>query len=191
MTSIETIPGWRDKSGAELLAFSQANPQTSQPVPAAPMQKWLRLNDLLMRVDGVFTGLIPTIAANPQTPPDMARKIRGMLSEFEENPLAAIETNSDEYAPLFAWLMGSVSLPSAEIAKFYALGGGRKYPEFADEAEATAAQAAAIAAADRLAAKSAIETRAGAASFAAAASYDAGDGADAITAAGEAAWEAE
>jgi len=54
-----------------------------------------------------------------------------------------------------------------------------------------AAQAAAIAAADRLAAKAAIETRAGAASFAAAASYDAGDGAEAITAAGVAAWEAE
>jgi hypothetical protein len=151
MTSIETIPGWRDKSGAELLAFSQANPQTAAPVPAAPMQKWLRLNDLLMRVDGVFTGLIPTIAANPATPPDMARKIRGMLSEFEENPQAAIETNEDEYAPLFAWLMGSVSLPGAEIAKFYALGGGRKYPLFADEAEATAAQAAAIAAEDEAA----------------------------------------
>jgi hypothetical protein len=190
MTSIETIPGWRDKSGAELLAFSQSNPQTAAPVPAAPMQKWLRLNDLLMRVDGVFAGLIPTIAADSETPVDMARKIRGLLSEFEENPSAAIETNSDEYAPLFAWLMGKVSLPGAEIAKFYALGGGRKYPLFATEAEATAAQAAAILAADRLAAKSAIETRAGAASFAAAASYDAGDGAEAITAAGEAAWEA-
>jgi hypothetical protein len=56
-------------------------------------------------------------------------------------------------------------------------------------AEATAAKLAAILAADRLEAKSAIETRAGAASFAAAASYDAGDGADEITAAGEAAWE--
>jgi hypothetical protein len=53
------------------------------------------------------------------------------------------------------------------------------------------AKAAAMLAADRLAAKSAIETRAGAASFAAAASYDAGDGAAAITAAGEAAWGAE
>jgi hypothetical protein len=57
-------------------------------------------------------------------------------------------------------------------------------------AEVTAAKAAAMLAADRLAAKSAIETRAGAASFAAAASYDAGDGADEITAAGVAAWEA-
>jgi hypothetical protein len=102
------------------------------------------LNDLLMRVDGVFVGIIPALAANPATPPDMARKIRGMLSEFEENPLAAIETNSDEYAPLFAWLMGSVSLPGDQIAKFYALGNGRKYPLFASEAEATAAQAAAI-----------------------------------------------
>jgi hypothetical protein len=54
-----------------------------------------------------------------------------------------------------------------------------------------AAKAAAILAADRLAAKESIETRAGAASFAAAASYDAGDGAEAITAAGEAAWGAE
>jgi len=57
-------------------------------------------------------------------------------------------------------------------------------------AEVTAAKAAAMLAADRLAANSAIETRAGAASFAAAASYDAGDGADEITAAGVAAWEA-
>ena len=64
------------------------------------------------------------------------------------------------------------------------------YPMFAIEAEATAAKAAAILAADRLAAKSAIETRAGAAMFAAAASYDAGDVAEAITAAGVAAWEA-
>jgi hypothetical protein len=58
-------------------------------------------------------------------------------------------------------------------------------------AEVEAAQVAAILAADRLAAKSAIETRAGAAVFAAAAAYDAGDGAEAITAAGVAAWEAE
>jgi hypothetical protein len=57
-------------------------------------------------------------------------------------------------------------------------------------AEATAAKAAAILASDRLSAKASIETRAGAASFAAAASYDAGDGAEAITAAGLAAWEA-
>jgi hypothetical protein len=57
-------------------------------------------------------------------------------------------------------------------------------------AEVTAAKAAAIAAADRLAAKAAIETRAGAASFAAAASFDAGASAAAITAAGEAAWGA-
>ena len=191
MTSIETIPGWRGMTAAQLVAFTQANPQTASPVPAAPMQKWLRLNDLLMRVDGVFVGIIPTIAANPETPADMARKIRGLLSEFEENPSAAIETNSDEYAPLFAWLMGSVSLPNDEIAKFYSLGNGRKYPLFATEADATAAQAAAILAADRLAAKEAIETRAGAAMFAAAASYDAGDGADEITAAGEAAWGAE
>jgi hypothetical protein len=55
--------------------------------------------------------------------------------------------------------------------------------------EVEAAQAAAILAADRLAAKSGIETRAGAASFAAAASYDAGDDAATITAAGESAWE--
>jgi hypothetical protein len=58
-------------------------------------------------------------------------------------------------------------------------------------AEVTAAKAAAMLAADRLAAKESIETRAGAAAFAAAASYDAGDGAEAITAAGVAAWEAE
>jgi hypothetical protein len=57
--------------------------------------------------------------------------------------------------------------------------------------EATAAKAAAMLAADRLAAKESIETRAGAAAFAAAASYDAGDGVNEITAAGVAAWEAE
>jgi len=86
--------------------------------------------------------------------------------------------------------MQIVTVSPEALAEFYTLGGGRKYPLFTTEAEATAAQAAAILASDRLAAKSAIETRAGAASFAAAASYDAGDSAEAITAAGIAAWEA-
>jgi hypothetical protein len=45
-------------------------------------------------------------------------------------------------------LLASTGLSDGQIAEFYRRDGGRKYPLFADEAEATAAQAAAIAAAD-------------------------------------------
>jgi hypothetical protein len=81
----------------------------------------------------------------------LAAPLMAQYSPVKKTPeviKAEIETNSDEYAPLFAWLMGSVSLPSAEIAKFYSLGNGRKYPLFATEAEAATAKAAAIEAAD-------------------------------------------
>jgi hypothetical protein len=113
-----------------------------------------------------------------------------MLSHLRNPKSIQVDTHLDSYAPLLGALLASTGLSDEQIAEFYRRDGGRMYPLFATEAEATAAQAAAIAAADRLAAKSAIETRAGAASFAAAAAYDAGDGADDITAAGEAAWEA-
>ena len=113
-----------------------------------------------------------------------------MLSHLRNPKSVQVDTHLDSYAPLLGALLASTGLSDEQIAEFYRRDGGRKYPLFATKAEAAAAQAAAIEAADRLAAKSAIETRAGAASFAAAASFDAGDGADEITAAGEAAWEA-
>jgi hypothetical protein len=152
----------------------------------------MRLNRLY-KLDryGVAQGAIPDLIDNVALPEVMRERIEGMLSQFREDSQSPVRTDDPEYAPLLAGLMQIVTVSPEALAEFYALGGGRKYPLFATEAEATAAKAAAILAADRLAAKSAIETRAGAASFAAAASYDAGDGAEAITAAGEAAWGAE
>jgi hypothetical protein len=135
--------------------------------------------------------LLVAIAQNGQTPIAFRNGLVDMLSHLRNPKSVQVDTHLDSYALLLGNLLAQTGLSDEQIAEFYRRDGGRKYPLFADEAEATAAQAAAILAADRLAAKSAIETRAGAASFAAAASYDAGDGADEITAAGVAAWEAE
>ena len=191
MSDITTIPGWRDKTAAELVAFGAANPQTAGPYPVDELVNWLRENGLA-RYDtaGGWEGLLVVIAQDEQTLLPFREGLKDMLSHLRNPKSVQVDTHLNSYAPLLGALLASTGLSDEQIAEFYRRDGGRKYPEFADEAEATAAKAAAILAADRLAAKSAIETRAGAASFAAAASYDAGDGADEITAAGEAAWEA-
>ena len=177
-------------TAAELVAFGAANPQTATPYPVDELINWLRENGLARYdTNGAWEGLLVSIAQNGQTPIAFRNGLVDMLSHLRNPKSVQVDTHLDSYAPLLGALLASTGLRDEQIAEFYALGGGRKYPLFASEAEATAAQAAAIEAADRLAAKSAIETRAGAASFAAAASYDAGDGAEAITAAGEAAWE--
>jgi len=59
-----------------------------------------------------------------------------------------VDTHLDSYAPLLGALLASTGLSDEQIAEFYRRDGGRKYPEFADEAEATAAKAAAILAED-------------------------------------------
>jgi hypothetical protein len=152
---------------------------------------WLRENGLARYdTNGAWEGLLVAIAQNGQTPIAFRNGLVDMLSHLRNPKSVQVDTHLDSYALLLGNLLAQTGLSDEQIAEFYRRDGGRKYPLFADEAEATAAQAAAILAADRLAAKSAIETRAGAASFAAAASYDAGDGVEAITAAGEAAWEA-
>jgi hypothetical protein len=191
MSDITTIPGWRDMDAAELVAFGAANPQTAGPYHVDQLVNWLRENGLARYdTNGAWEGLLVAIAQNGQTPIAFRNGLVDMLSHLRNPKSVQVDTHLDSYAPLLGALLASAGLSDEQIAEFYRRDGGRKYPEFTDEAEATAAQAAAILAADRLAAKSAIETRAGAASFAAAASYDAGDHAEAITAAGEAAWEA-
>jgi hypothetical protein len=191
MANIESIPGWRDMDAAELVAFGAANPQTAGPYPVDELVNWLRENGLARYdTNGAWEGLLVSIAQNGQTPIAFRNGLVDMLSHLRNPKSVQVDTHLDSYAPLLGALLASTGLSDEQIAEFYRRDGGRKYPLFADEAEATAAKAAAIAAADRLAAKESIETRAGAASFAAAASYDAGDGADEITAAGVAAWEA-
>jgi hypothetical protein len=189
MANIESIPGWRDMTAAELVAFGAANPQTEGPYPVDELVNWLRENGLARYdTNGAWEGLLVSIAQNGQTPIAFRNGLVDMLSHLRNPKSVQVDTHLDSYAPLLGKLLASTGLSDEQIAEFYRRDGGRKYPLFADEAEAATAKAAAILSADRLAAKSAIETRAGAASFAAAASYDAGDGADEITAAGEAAW---
>ena len=145
MSTIESIPGWRDMTAAELVAFTQANPQTSQPIKAVDLQDFLRLNRLSwIDIDGHSVGIIPDLVRSGQLPSEVTLRIEGLLSKSFRESATVIETDSDEYAELLGSLMSIVNLPGAEIAKFYALGGGRKYPLFTTEAEATAAQAAAI-----------------------------------------------
>jgi hypothetical protein len=190
MANIESIPGWRDMDAAELVAFGAANPQTAGPYPVDELVNWLRENGLARYdTNGAWEGLLVSIAQNGQTPIAFRNGLVDMLSHLRNPKSVQVDTHLDSYAPLLGALLASTGLSDEQIAEFYRRDGGRMYPLFTSEAEATAAKAAAILAADRLAAKSAIETRAGAAMFAAAASYDAGDGAEAITAAGEAAWE--
>jgi hypothetical protein len=191
MADITSIPGWRDKTAAELVAFGAANPQTATPYPVDELTNWLRENGLAFYgLDSSWQGVLPAIAQNEQTPIEFRMGLVAMLSHLRNPKSVQVDTHLDSYAPLLGALLASTGLSADQIAEFYERDGGRMYPAFATEAEATAAKAAAILAADRLAAKSAIETRAGAASFAAAASYDAGDDAEAITASGVAAWEA-
>ena len=191
MVDITSIPNWRDMTAQQLVTFSQENPQTAGPIKRTDLQEFLRLNRLAsIGADGKPEGVVIDLIHNGQVPDTLVAQAKGLISKVFYEAHETIDTNSDDHRGLLLSLMGSVSIPQDQIIKFYNYASGRKYPLFATEAEATAAKAAAMLAADRLAAKSAIETRAGAASFAAAASYDAGDGADEITAAGEAAWEA-
>ena len=191
MANITSIPNWRDKTAQQLVTFSQENPQTAQPISRTNLQEFLRLHRLIsIGEKGQPEGLVVDVISSGQLPPTLTAQAKGLISKVFYEAHQYIDTDSDTNKYLLSALIGLITIPEDQIVEFYRLAGGRKYPLFADEAEATAAQAAAILAADRLVAKSAIETRAGAASFAAAASYDAGDGAEAITAAGEAAWGA-
>ncbi len=146
MSNIRTIPGWQEMTGDQLLAFSLAHPNTAKPVRSADLQKWLRLNRLSwFDLDGKWVGLLADIARNPDTPAEKRSQMEGLLSQFREDSAAPIETDSNEYAGLLAWLLENITLPNNEIAKFYELGGGRMYPLFASAEQAEEAKAAAIA----------------------------------------------
>lgn len=133
-------------TGEQLYAFSLAHPNTAKAVRSADLQKWLRLNRLSwFDPDGKWVGTLPDIARNPATPADKRGQMEGLLSQFREDPSAPIETDSDEYAGLLAWLLSKIEMPAEEIGKFYELGDGRKYPLFASREQAEAAQAEAIA----------------------------------------------
>jgi hypothetical protein len=147
MANIESIPGWRDMDAAELVAFGAANPQTAGPYPVDELVNWLRENGLARYdTNGAWEGLLVSIAQNGQTPIAFRNGLVDMLSHLRNPKSVQVDTHLDSYAPLLGALLASTGLSAEQIAEFYRRDGGRKYPLFATEAEATAAQAAAIAA---------------------------------------------
>jgi hypothetical protein len=147
MSDITTIPGWRDMDAAELVAFGAANPQTAGPYPVDELVNWLRENGLARYdTNGAWEGLLVSIAQNGQTPIAFRNGLVDMLSHLRNPKSVQVDTHLDSYAPLLGALLASTGLSDEQIAEFYRRDGGRKYPLFATEAEATAAQAAAIAA---------------------------------------------
>jgi hypothetical protein len=147
MANIESIPGWRDMDAAELVAFGAANPQTAGPYPVDELVNWLRENGLARYdTNGAWEGLLVSIAQNGQTPIAFRNGLVDMLSHLRNPKSVQVDTHLDSYAPLLGALLASTGLSDEQIAEFYRRDGGRMYPEFATEAEATAAQAAAIAA---------------------------------------------
>jgi hypothetical protein len=152
MANIESIPGWRDMDAAELVAFGAANPQTAGPYPVDELVNWLRENGLARYdTNGAWEGLLVSIAQNGQTPIAFRNGLVDMLSHLRNPKSVQVDTHLDSYAPLLGALLASTGLSDDQIAEFYRRDGGRKYPLFTTEAEATAAQAAAIAAADEAA----------------------------------------
>ena len=149
MSDVTSIPGWQDMTAAELVAFGAANPQTATPYPVDELINWLRENRLA-RYDtaGGWEGLLVVIAQNEQTPLAFREGLKDMLSHLRNPKSVQVDTHLDSYAPLLGALLASTGLTSEQIAEFYERDGGRKYPLFTSEAEATAAKAAAINAED-------------------------------------------
>jgi len=145
MSDITTIPGWRDKTAAELVAFGAANPQTAGPYPVDELVNWLRENGLA-RYDtaGGWEGLLVVIAQDEQSPLPFREGLKDMLSHLRNPKSVQVDTHLDSYAPLLGALLASTGLSADQIDEFYRRDGGRMYPLFVTEAEATAAQAAAI-----------------------------------------------
>ena len=145
MVDVTSIPNWRDMAAQQLVTFSQENPQTAGPYPVDELVNWLRENGLARYdTNGAWEGLLVSIAQNGQTPIAFRNGLVDMLSHLRNPKSVQVDTHLDSYAPLLGALLASTGLSDEQIAKFYALGGGRKYPLFSSEAEAEAAQAAAI-----------------------------------------------
>ena len=163
VADITSIPGWQDMTGAELVAFSQANPQTATAYPVEELVNWLRENNLAYYgLDSSWQGILPVIAQNEQTPIEFRQGLVAMLSHLRNPKAVQVDTHLDAYAPLLGALLASTGLSAEQIAEFYERDGGRKYPVFASAEAATEAKDAALVAeahaADR---DAAIESTAG------------------------------
>ena len=156
--TIENIPGWREMTAQQLVTFSQENPQTAKPIKRTDLQEFLRLNRLIsISRNGQPHGVVVDLLDNNVLSEVLSAQAEGLISKVFFESHEVIETNSDDYRDLLVSLMSLVHLPQQEVAKFYQLAGGRKYPLFATEAEATAAQAAAILRESQAAARSQID----------------------------------
>ena len=145
MVDITSIPNWRDMTAQQLVTFSQENPQTAGPIKRTDLQEFLRLNRLAsIGADGKPEGVVIDLINNGQVPDTLVAQAKGLISKVFYEAHETIDTNSDDHRDLLVSLMGSVSIPQDQIIKFYNYASGRKYPLFTSEAEATAAQAAAI-----------------------------------------------
>lgn len=138
--SITDIPGWKEMSAADLLAFSQSHPETRRPILVEDLQFYLQQSGIAwIGLSGGWEGAIVNLL--PNLDGELRAGIELMLAHIRNHRSRNVDTTDPQYAPLLPAITGVLGIDPAEV---YALGGGRRYPAFADAAEAEAAQAAAM-----------------------------------------------
>lgn len=137
---ITEIPGWKNLSAAELLAFTESHPETRRPIPVGDLQFFLQQKGKAwLGLTGAWEG--PLVDLLPGLPSDLREGIVLMLAHIRSTRSLTVDTTDPQYAPLLPGIVAALGLDAAEV---YALGGGRRYPCFESEAEAKAAKAAAL-----------------------------------------------
>ncbi len=137
---ITDIPGWQTMNAAELLAFSASHPETRRPIPVGDLQFFLQdRGKAWLGITGAWEG--PLIAILPSLTVDLQAGISLLLAHIRNTRSLIVDTTDPKYAPMLPAVIAVLELDAAEV---YSLGGGRRYPTFATEAEAQAAKAAAM-----------------------------------------------
>jgi len=137
--SITEIPGWQTLSAAELLAFTQSHPETRRPIPVGDLQFYLQqMGKAWLGLTGAWEG--PLVDLLPGLPSELRDGIVLLLAHIRSTRSLTVDTTDPQYAPLLPGIVAVLGLDAAEV---YALGGGRRFPALADEAEAQAAKDAA------------------------------------------------
>lgn len=138
--SITDIPGWKEMSAADLLAFSQSHPETRRPIKVEDLQFYLQQSKIaFIGLSGGWEGQLVDLL--PNLPSDLRDGIVLMLAHIRNTRSRTVGTAEPEYAPLLPAITGVLGIDATNV---YALGGGRKYPLFADESEAEAAKERAL-----------------------------------------------
>lgn len=138
--SIIDIPGWQSMTAAELLAFTESHPETRRPIPVGDLQFFLQDKRIAwLGLSGGWEG--PLVDVIPSLPADIQSGISLMLAHIRNHRSEKVDTTDPRYSPLLPAIIAVAGVDAAEV---YTMGGGRRYPAFADAAEAEAAQAAAL-----------------------------------------------